>query len=120
MDACYEYVRLQWTDAHRIAHRVRAQSSTVFRLRGVRLDAEGARREDSLRELPEGDRLRMESTRQTPREGPDEAPGVELEWLYDDEANPSELTIFSPEDRKLASEWITADRSVARSLDGVR
>ncbi|MDS0297168.1 hypothetical protein NDI76_00240 [Halogeometricum sp. S1BR25-6] len=55
----------------------------------------------------------------TPEES-DDAPDVELEWLYDDRANPSELTIFSPGERTLATEWITVDRSVARSLDSVR
>lgn len=63
----------------------------------------------------------MDSQRQTRSpEGPDEAPDVELEWLYDDRSNPSELTVFSPGERALATEWITVDRSVARSLDSVR
>lgn len=63
----------------------------------------------------------MDSQSQTRSpEDSDGAPAVELEWLYDDRANPSELTIFSPGERALATEWITVDRSVARSLDSVR
>jgi hypothetical protein len=55
----------------------------------------------------------------TPEES-DDAPDVELEWLSDDRTDPCELTIFSPRGRALATEWITVDRSVARSLDSVR
>ncbi|ELZ31118.1 hypothetical protein C474_09794 [Halogeometricum pallidum JCM 14848] len=61
----------------------------------------------------------MDSKRRAPEE-PDDAPDVELECLYDDRTNPSELTIFSPGERTLATQWITVDRSVARSLDSVR
>lgn len=63
----------------------------------------------------------MDSKRRTQApEASDDAPDVELEWLYDDRTNPSELTIFSPGEQTLATEWITADRSVARSLDSIR
>ncbi|MDS0296158.1 hypothetical protein [Halogeometricum luteum] len=63
----------------------------------------------------------MNSEKRTPvPDDADDAPDVELEWLYDDRADPSELTIFSPGERTLATEWITVDRSVARSLDSVR
>jgi hypothetical protein len=48
------------------------------------------------------------------------APEFELECLFDDLSNPSELTIFTPEDGKLATEWISADRTTARALDRVR
>lgn len=44
----------------------------------------------------------------------------ELECLYDDPSNPSKLTIFSPEPRRLATEWVTADRSTAVRLDRLR
>jgi len=46
-----------------------------------------------------------------------ERPGFELECLYDD---PSELTIFSPDTRRLATEWLTVDRSTAVRLDRMR
>ncbi|WP_251341598.1 hypothetical protein [Haloplanus halophilus] len=47
-------------------------------------------------------------------------PEFELECLFDDPSDPSELTIFTPEDGKLATEWISADRTTARSLDRLR
>jgi len=47
-------------------------------------------------------------------------PEFELECLFDDPADPSELTIFSPEGGNIATEWVTADRSTARSLDRMR
>lgn len=49
-----------------------------------------------------------------------ETPEFELEWLYDDPSSPSELTIFSPESRRLATEWVTVDRSAAVRLDRIR
>jgi hypothetical protein len=52
----------------------------------------------------------------TPRRGPE----VELECLYDDPSSPSELTIFSPETPAMATEWLTVDRSSARSLEEMR
>ncbi|MFD1632396.1 hypothetical protein ACOZ4L_06330 [Haloplanus ruber] len=48
------------------------------------------------------------------------APEFELECLFDDPSDPSELTIFSPEGENLATEWVTADRSTARSLERIR
>jgi len=47
-------------------------------------------------------------------------PEFELECLYDDPSSPSELTIFSPEPPRLATEWVTADRSTAVRLDRMR
>lgn len=44
----------------------------------------------------------------------------ELECLYDDPSEPSELTIFSPEGESMVTEWITADHSAAVALDSVR
>lgn len=49
-----------------------------------------------------------------------EAPEFELECRYDDPADPSELTVFSPATRHLATEWMTADRSTVVPLDRVR
>mgnify|MGYP000474713802 CR=1 FL=1 len=48
------------------------------------------------------------------------APEFELECLFDDPSDPSELTIFSPEGENLATEWVTADRSAAWSLERIR
>jgi len=49
-----------------------------------------------------------------------ETPEFELEYLYDDPSSPSELTIFSPDTRRLATEWVTVDRSSAVRLDQIR
>lgn len=47
-------------------------------------------------------------------------PEYELDCLYDDCDDPSELTIFSPTSRKLSTEWVTADASSAVPLDRIR
>jgi hypothetical protein len=44
-------------------------------------------------------------------------PEYELDCLYDDCDDPSELTIFSPTSPGLATEWVTADASSAVPLD---
>ncbi|MFB6301995.1 MAG: hypothetical protein ABEH78_03955 [Haloferacaceae archaeon] len=53
-------------------------------------------------------------------ESPADRPDIELCHLVDDPANPAELTIFSPEARSLATEWVTASRSAAVRLDEMR
>jgi hypothetical protein len=53
----------------------------------------------------------------TSTEGVEAAPEFELNCLYDDPSNPSELTIFSPE---TMTEWMTVDRSSAVRLDRIR
>lgn len=55
-----------------------------------------------------------------PEEGRDELPEFDLDCLYDDPATPTELTIFSPETERRATEWVTVDQSVALSLDRIR
>jgi hypothetical protein len=52
--------------------------------------------------------------------GIDDAPEFELACLYDDPSNPRELTVFSPADHRMATEWLTVDRSVTVSLADVR
>lgn len=47
-------------------------------------------------------------------------PTFELECLYDDPADPTELTVYAPETERLATEWVTVDRSAAVSLERVR
>jgi len=49
-----------------------------------------------------------------------ETPEFELECLYDDPGSPSELTVFTPEKQRLATEWLTVDQSTAVELDDVR
>lgn len=46
----------------------------------------------------------------TTREGAIE---IELEYLFDDTGNPSEVTVFAPSGRRKATEWITAPTAVA-------
>lgn len=49
-----------------------------------------------------------------------ETPEFDLECLYDDPVDPSELTIFSPEEREFGTEWVTAAASTAVPLDQIR
>lgn len=50
----------------------------------------------------------------------EDVPEFELEYLYDDPVDPSELTIFAPTEDRLATEWITVDRSAAVPIEVVR
>jgi hypothetical protein len=43
----------------------------------------------------------------------DSPEGFELECLFDDTGNPTEVTIFSPRAEEAATRWMTTDRSVA-------
>jgi hypothetical protein len=52
--------------------------------------------------------------------GPNDAPEFELACLYGDPSNPRELTVFSPADHRMSTEWLTVDRSAAVSLTDVR
>jgi hypothetical protein len=47
-------------------------------------------------------------------------PEYELHCLFDDVANPTEVTVFSPEGERTMTEWITADTTLAVSLDELR
>lgn len=47
-------------------------------------------------------------------------PTFELECRYDDPADPAELTVYAPETERLATEWVTVNRSAAVSLERVR
>lgn len=44
----------------------------------------------------------------------------ELECLYDDGAQPAELTVFDPDSSNISTAWMTVDVGVAVSLDRVR
>lgn len=50
----------------------------------------------------------------------DAEPEFELECLFDDMEEPTELTIFTPEGSATASEWITIDRPSAVSVTEIR
>ncbi|MXR50537.1 hypothetical protein GRX03_02800 [Halovenus sp. WSH3] len=50
----------------------------------------------------------------------DEQPEFELECLFDDMQEPTELTIFTPEGEATASEWITVDRHSAVPVTEIR
>ncbi|MFT4947072.1 MAG: hypothetical protein ACI8TL_001312 [Natronomonas sp.] len=47
-------------------------------------------------------------------------PEFELECLFDDMEEPTELTIFTPEGEATASEWITIDRPSAVPVTEIR
>lgn len=49
-----------------------------------------------------------------------ELPQFDLSFLYDDQSNPSEVTVFmSDHDETLATHWITIDTDSAIPLDEV-
>jgi hypothetical protein len=52
--------------------------------------------------------------------GSDDSSRFELEWLYDDGAEPAELTVFDPDSSNISTAWMTVDVGVAVSLDRVR
>jgi hypothetical protein len=63
----------------------------------------------------------MSTTTTPPSEADlDETPEFELDCLYDDPEDPSELTIFPSNLQESVTEWVTADRSAAVSLDELR
>lgn len=49
-----------------------------------------------------------------------EEPNFDLECLFDDMEEPTELTIFTPEGNATASEWITIDRPSAVPITEIR
>jgi hypothetical protein len=57
---------------------------------------------------------------QTEDEQLDAEPEFELECLFDDMEEPTELTIFTPEGSATASEWITIDRPNAVPVTEIR
>jgi hypothetical protein len=44
---------------------------------------------------------------------------VDLEWLFDDPDDPSEITVFTPRGERTATEWITVDAATAVSVDEI-
>ncbi|MEF8783430.1 MAG: hypothetical protein V5A39_10715 [Haloarculaceae archaeon] len=44
----------------------------------------------------------------------------ELEYLYDDGAEPAELTVFDPDSSDISTAWMTVDVGIAVSLDRIR
>ena len=47
-------------------------------------------------------------------------PQFDLEYLFDDDENPSEVTIFSDDVDQLSTAWITADRADCWPLEDCR
>ncbi len=62
----------------------------------------------------------MDAIYDLPSETLTETPEFELECLYDDAADPAELTVFTPENQRLTTEWVTTDVSTAVPLEEVR
>jgi len=62
----------------------------------------------------------MDAVHEPPAEELTETPEFELACLYDDAADPAELTVFAPENQRLTTEWVTADVSTAVPLEDVR
>lgn len=44
---------------------------------------------------------------------------VDLEWLFDDPDDPSEVTVFTPRGERTATEWITVDAATAIPIDEI-
>lgn len=62
----------------------------------------------------------MDAIYDPPAEELTETPEFELECLYDDAADPTELTVFAPENQRLTTEWVTANVSAAVPLEETR
>jgi hypothetical protein len=50
----------------------------------------------------------------------EELPQFDLEYLFDDDDSPTEVTIFADDPEVLSTQWITVDRSCAVPLEEVR
>ena len=62
----------------------------------------------------------IEPSQQTQHTPLEELPQFDLEYLFDDDDNPTEVTIFADDPETLSTQWITVDREVAVPLDEVR
>lgn len=51
---------------------------------------------------------------------PTDPPEFALDFLVDDEVEPSELTIFSPEGDDITTQWITVEIDAAVPIEAVR
>lgn len=63
----------------------------------------------------------------TAADGPDQPeratsdrPQFELDFLVDDEVDPTELTVFSPADDDITTHWISIDFECAVPIEAVR
>jgi hypothetical protein len=56
----------------------------------------------------------------SPRAELEAAPEFDLECLFDDPENPSEVTITTPDTEQSVTEWVTVDRSTAVPLEEVQ
>lgn len=50
----------------------------------------------------------------------DEFPEVELDWIHDNNHNPSQLTVFDPSGDSIATAWVTVDCETGISLDQIQ
>jgi hypothetical protein len=50
----------------------------------------------------------------------EELPQFALEYLFDDDDDPTEVTIFADDPEALSTQWITIDRAHAVPLEEVR
>lgn len=51
---------------------------------------------------------------------PTDPPEFELDYLVDDEVDPTELTVFSPIEDDITTHWITVDFESAIPIQAVR
>lgn len=50
----------------------------------------------------------------------EELPQFDLEYLFDDDDSPTEVTVFADDPEALSTQWITVDRNCAVPLEEVR
>jgi hypothetical protein len=50
----------------------------------------------------------------------EELPQFDLEYLFDDDDSPTEVTVFADDPESLSTQWITIDRDCAVPLEEVR
>jgi hypothetical protein len=62
----------------------------------------------------------IEPSTQNQRTRLEELPEFELEYLFDDDDAPTEVTVFADDPETLSTRWITVDRDYAVPLEEVR
>lgn len=62
----------------------------------------------------------MSTTSTPPGPARNDSPSFELDYLLDDPNDPRTITIFSPSDDDLITQWITADIGAAVSIETMR
>lgn len=62
----------------------------------------------------------IEPSKQSQHTHLEELPQFDLEYLFDDDESPTEVTVFADDPESLSTRWITVDREFAVPLEEVR